>query len=186
MSLNKTPAKEAVPASRIEQLGLSRLFQSGSTTSKAAELLLAGEPITRQELVRRTGVVDTVVPRTINRLREAGIDIDVVRDPVTKAATYTAKIPVIDNAHRSAFEFSAAGNAVSAAAVAVWAPAPTSVMPTGTSPLSERVAQMLAEEIATQIREASPPGLWGLVLNRVVELLGQAGPTVAPPGTENP
>lgn len=43
----------------------------------------------------------------------------------------------------------------------------------GTKRLSERVIEVLAGEIAAQIREASPEGLWRSVLHRVAELLGE-------------
>lgn len=91
--------------SRIDQLGLSKLFRPGSTTRKAAELLLGGEPISKAEIMRRTGVVETVVPRTITSLRNAGVEIERTQDKTTKQATYRALIPVIDHAPPGSFEF---------------------------------------------------------------------------------
>ncbi|MET8307291.1 UvrD-helicase domain-containing protein [Micromonospora sp. NPDC005173] len=44
----------------------------------------------------------------------------------------------------------------------------------GSNPLSEMVTEMLAKEIAGQIRDACPEKLWDPVLTRVAELLGHA------------
>lgn len=99
--------KKSPSSSKLEELGLSRMFAPSSTTRAAAELLLSGEPITRQELVRRTNVVETVVPRTVNRLRQAGIDIAAEQDPVSKVMTYRAKLPTVDRAPEGSFQFSA-------------------------------------------------------------------------------
>jgi hypothetical protein len=110
---HKAPAASAhLRLSRLEELGLSNMFRPGSTSRKAAELLLSGEPITKAELIRRTGVVETVVPRTINWLRKAGIEIERSQDPKTKQATYCAVLPVVDRAPDGSFEFHTQGPAV--------------------------------------------------------------------------
>lgn len=43
-------------------------------------------------------------------------------------------------------------------------------------PLSERIVQILAEETSGQIRDNCPERLWGPVLTRIAELLGQPAP----------
>lgn len=79
----------------------------------------------------------------------------------------------------------AAKDSALAVAATVAAPALASAPPTATNKLSERVISMLANEIAAQIREASPEGLWGPVVRRVAELLGQAAPAPTPQDTQH-
>lgn len=61
--------------SRLEELGLGRLFIAGSKSRDVAEMLLTGRPQTRKQLATRAQIAPTSVVRVVNSLESHGVTV---------------------------------------------------------------------------------------------------------------
>lgn len=71
----------------MDDMMLDALFKKGSKARQVAQLLLAGESHTRKELAESVGVSETTIPRVINALEGAGVEIESKTDK-SRQVTY--------------------------------------------------------------------------------------------------
>lgn len=84
--------------SRIDDLNLTHLFRADSRNHTAAEILLAGEPVSRPDLERQAGVPGTAVSVIVDKLRNAGVPVRREVEPGTRHAVFQALVDKLPHA----------------------------------------------------------------------------------------